>query len=167
MCEAWKLIWMKTLKSRRVQGACSPRKCPHQKIKTYAIWGFPEIICMESKLFHSHCHGLEPPHWQPGECCQSHVSRLKMIDHHPKHHLTPVCTPLSSHLNWKLGTAMYEIKISDCNIMTPSTNAFQASFAHKLSLPAQLVFFLRKVASFVILRSMSLFGVAQQLKKFF
>ena len=86
-----------------------------------------------------------------------------MTDHHPKHHLTHACTLLSSHLNQKLGPAMYKIKISNCNIRKPSPNAFQASFLHKLSLPAQLVFFC-KVASFIILKSMSLFGVAQQLQ---
>ena len=67
------------------------------------------------------------------------------------HHLTPVRTPLS-YLNWKLGPAMYEIK--NCKIMEPCANAFQASFPHKLSLSAQLIFFLYKVASFIILKSM-------------
>ena len=62
------------------------------------------------------------------------------------------------------GPATYEIKISNCNIMKPSPNAFQALFPYKLSLPAQLVFFLCNMASFITLRSMSLFGVARQLK---
>ena len=93
-----------------------------------------------------------------------HTSRLQTTDRHPKHHLTPVRTPLLSHLNRTLGPTTYEIKTSNCNITKPSTVASQASFPNKRSLPAQLVFFLRKMASFIILRSMSLFGVAQQLK---
>ena len=91
-----------------------------------------------------------------------------MTDRHPKHHLrhlTPVCTPLSSHLNWKLGPATYRIKTSNWNIMKSSADEFQALFSHKLSLPVQMVFFLCKVASFIIFRRLSPFGVAQKLKK--
>ena len=56
---------------------------------------------------------------------------------------------------------MYEIKIKNCNIMKPHTDSFQASLTpHKLSLPAQLVFFFRKVT--IILNSMSPFGLLQQ-----
>ena len=57
---------------------------------------------------------------------------------------------------------MYEIQISNCNITKPGADAFKARFPHKLSLPAQQVFFLRKVA--IILKTTSLFGVAQQFK---
>ena len=88
----------------------------------------------------------------------------RSTDRHPKHHLTPMRTPLLSHLNRTLGPATYEIKTYNCNITKPSTVASQASFPNERSLPAQMVFFLRKMASFIILRSMSLFGVAQQLK---
>ena len=80
-----------------------------------------------------------------------------------KHHLTHIHTPISSHLNWKLGPLTCEIKISNCNITKPRADVFQASFPHKLSPPAQLIYL--KVAPFIILKSMSLFGVAQQFKK--
>ena len=80
------------------------------------------------------------------------------------HRLTRVHTPLLSHLNWSLGPAMYAIKIKNCNIMKPCADVFQASFPHKLSLSAQLVFLFHKVI-FIILKSMSLFGVVQQFKK--
>ena len=60
---------------------------------------------------------------------------------------------------------MYEIKIKNYKITEPRADAFKASFPHKHLLPAQLVFFLHKVASFILLKSMSLFGVAQQFKK--
>ena len=67
-----------------------------------------------------------------------------------------------SHLNRRLGPVTYEIKIKNCNITKPRADAFQAALSrsHKLSLPAQLVFF-RKV-TFIIL-----FGVAQHFLFFF
>ena len=69
--------------------------------------------------------------------------------------------PLLLHLNWKLGPAIYAIKIKNCSITKPHTDALQASLSpHTLSLPAQLVFFFRKMT--IILKSMSLFGVAEQ-----
>ena len=76
---------------------------------------------------------------------------------------TPLSSPSWFHRNPKLGPAMYEIQISNCNITKPGADAFKDWFPHKLSLPAQQVFFLRKVA-FIILKTMSLLGVAQQFK---
>ena len=78
----------------------------------------------------------KPPHFKPSYDYQ-----------HPKHHLTPVRTPLLSYLNWKLGPATYEIKIKNCKITEMHTDMFQASFPHKFSLSAQVVIFFRKVAS--------------------
>ena len=86
--------------------------------------------------------------------------RLQTTARHRKHHLTRAHTPLLSHLNRRLGPAMYAIKIKNCNIMKMHAVVFQTSFPHKLSLPAQLVFLFRKV-TFIILKSMSLFGVVQ------
>ena len=84
-----------------------------------------------------------------------HTSQLQTYDHHPKHHLTQVHTPLLSHLNRRLGPVMYEIKIKNRNITKPCAEAFHASLSpHKLSLPAQLVLFLCKVT--FILKSTSL-----------
>ena len=37
--------------------------------------------------------------------------QLQTTDCHPKHHLTPMRTPLSSHLNQKFGSVTYENKI--------------------------------------------------------
>ena len=51
------------------------------------------------------------------------------------------------------------VKIKNYNTTKPCADAFQASFPHKLSLPAQLVFPFRKV-TFIILKNMSLFRVA-------
>ena len=48
-----------------------------------------------------------------------HSSSLQMTDHHCKHQLTRVHTPLLSHLNQKLGPATYAIKIKNCNITKP------------------------------------------------
>ena len=65
------------------------------------------------------------------------------------------------NLNWRLDPVTYEIKIKNCNIMKPHADAFQASLSpHRLSLPGQLVFFCKM--TFIILKSMSLFEVAQQ-----
>ena len=49
-----------------------------------------------------------------------------MTDLYLKHHLTQTHTLLLSHLNRKLGPAMYAIKIKNCNITKPGADAFQA-----------------------------------------
>ena len=45
-------------------------------------------------IFCPHHDWLEPPQWRPGE--GPRAWGLQMTDHHPKHHLTSVCT-LPSH----------------------------------------------------------------------
>ena len=89
-----------------------------------------------------------------------------MTDCHSKHHLIQVHTPLLSHLNWRLGPVMYAIKIRNYNITKQHADAFQASFPQKCSLPARLVFLFCKVTC-IILKSMSLFRVAQQFFNYF
>ena len=85
----------------------------------------------------------------------------KVTDLYLKHHLTRMHTLLSSHLNRRLGPAMHAVKIKNCNITKRRAGVFQAPLSpHKLLLPPQLVF-LHKV-TFIILKSMSLFGVVQQ-----
>ena len=128
-------------------------KFPPQKIKSYAIWGYPEVNVMEiNSLFCRHYHWLKPPQRLPDE--SPHTSRLQMTDRHPKHHLAPISLPKVRSCDvWNQDCNCNQ----DCNIMQPSADVFQASFPHKLSLPAQLVFFLHKVASFIILKSMSLY----------
>ena len=134
-----------------------PQKIPPKKIKIYAT--IRSFLWKSIQLFIPHRHRLEPPQWHPGESPHTSTSRFQTADHHPKHQLTPVCSPLW-YLNWKLGPAMYEIKISNCNIRKPSANAFQASFPNKPSLAAQLAVFLHKVASFIIPKTVIVWGYA-------
>ena len=47
-----------------------------------------------------------------------------MTDCHPNHHLTLMHMPLLSHLNWKLGPLMYEIKTNNCNFTKSCADAF-------------------------------------------
>ena len=124
-----------------------PGKIPQEKIKIYAI--------PRSDLWKSTFSSTPPPtgttsvtsRWKPPHFKTSNSY------HHPKHQLTPVCSPLW-YLNCKLGPAMYQIKISNRNITKLSANAFQASFPNKPSLAAQMAVFLHKVASFIIPKTM-------------
>ena len=84
--------------------------------------------------------------------------RLQTTDRHHKHHLTRADTLVGSKLKVRSCDVWNEIKIKNCNITKPRADVFQASLSpHKLSLPAQLVFF-RKV-------TIILFGVAQHFNR--
>ena len=72
--------------SRGVPDPPSPRKFPHQKIKIYAIRG--HFYGNQFSNIHT------TTNWN--HLSDDHVKAptLQMTDRHPKHHLTPVRTPL-------------------------------------------------------------------------
>ena len=161
--QAWELIWKKNWNlggpGHAPPPPPPPENSPPQNLCN--MWlpcgHFYENIFI---YFYSHCHQLvtrwKPPHFKTSN------------DWSPPQTPSDTCAQLSSYkiyLNPKLGPVMYEIKIKHWKIMAElHTGVFQTSFPHKLSLPAQLTFFLHKVAS-IILKSMSLFGVVQQFIK--
>ena len=70
-----------------VLGHAPPKKISPQKIKIYAIWGYPEVFYMEIKWTFLSARPLTGT--------TSMTTRWK-----PPRLVTPVCTPLLLHLNW-------------------------------------------------------------------
>ena len=126
-------------------------------MKIYAIWGYPEVIFMEINSTFS----LAPP-----------LTRWKPPHFKTSNDWSPPQTPSNSYTLSPF--IVSKLKVRSCNVWNQDQKLLQnlrtthwcvqASFPHKFSLPSQLVFFFHKLASFIILKSMSLFGVAQQMK---
>ena len=83
------------------------RKFPPQQM-IYAIWGYPEVtFYVENKLFRPHRNQLEAPYWWPAEKQQLQTTA----------HLTPMRTPLSSHLNESYNQSGSPQAVSQLNIL--------------------------------------------------
>ena len=107
-----------------IQGNLGARPLPFpQKTKINAVWGYPDVNFMEIKL---NFFVLTTTDWNHVSDNQVKAPILEMTDLYLKHHLTQMHTLLLSHLNRRLGPAMYAIKIKNCNITKPGAGAFQA-----------------------------------------
>ena len=101
-------------------GGMPPSPPPPQKIKVYAIWGYPEVIFVEiiSTFF-----VRTATDWNDPSDDQVKAPTFEDFKRRIATPSTTMRTPLPSHRNRKLGPATYEIKISNCNITKLSANA--------------------------------------------